>query len=151
MGAPHAGLAAVKHERLMLGKVQLRSPIDGVILQASAEPGELVGPTDERDLFTVVNRDQIRVRAFVEELDALNVTVGQRATIAVVGRTDRQYLGQVASCSPHVRPKFHRHLKPGERLDVRVREVVIDLTDGSDLLIGLPVEVFINIQLSAGR
>jgi hypothetical protein len=36
-----------------------------------------------------------------------------------------------------------RHLKPGEMVDVRVREVLIELVDGSDLLIGLPVEVFI--------
>ena len=44
---------------------------------------------------------------------------------------------------PYVAPKSQRHLKPGELIDIRVREVIIELADGADLLIGLPVDVFI--------
>lgn len=53
------------------------------------------------------------------------------------------YSGTVTACSLYFRPKSQRLLKPGERLDMRVREVVVDLDDGHDLLIGLPVEVMI--------
>jgi multidrug efflux pump subunit AcrA (membrane-fusion protein) len=133
----------VRRERLMLDKTLLRAPTDGIVLRVQAEPGEMVGPEDNRDLFTLVNRSSTRVRACVEELDAMNVAVGQKTVVIADGRPDKSYAGTVHSCSPFVAPKVQRHLKPGEMVDVRVREVMIELADGSDLLIGLPVEVFI--------
>lgn len=136
--------AAAKYEQCMLDKTRLLAPIAGTILYALPELGQLVSPTDEQEPFSIVNREQVRVRAFVEELDAMNIERGQRATIIAAGRPDRKYPGAVLSCSPYVHPKLHLHLKPGERIDVRVREVVIELDDGSDLLIGLPVDVFID-------
>jgi multidrug efflux pump subunit AcrA (membrane-fusion protein) len=133
----------VRRERLMLDKTLLRAPTDGVVLRVQAEPGEMVGPEDNRDLFTLVNRSSTKVRACVEELDAMNVAVGQRAVIIADGMPNRQFTGVVETCSPFVAPKVQRHLKPGEMVDVRVREVLIELADGGELLIGLPVEVFI--------
>ena len=134
----------VRRERLMLDKTLLRAPTDGIVLRVLAEPGELVGPGDTRELFTLVDCSSTRVRAWVEELDAMNVAVGQQTVVIADGKPDKQYAGAVVSCSPHVAPKWQRHLKPGEMVDVRVREVLIELADGSDLLIGLPVEVFID-------
>jgi len=135
--------AALRRERLLLEKHRLRAPIEGIVLRATFEPGELTGPADEGALLTLVNRDTINVRAFVEELDALRVHPGQHATVTAAGSRGRTYPGIVRTCSPDVHPKSHRHLKPGERLDVRVREIVIELEYGADLLIGLPVEVLI--------
>jgi multidrug efflux pump subunit AcrA (membrane-fusion protein) len=134
---------ALRRERVMLEKTMLLAPTDGVVLRVLGEPGEMVGPGDERDLVTLVNRDRTRVRAHVEELDALSVAVGQKAFVTAEGHPDREYAGIVQSCSPCVAPKSHRHLKPGEMFDIRVREIIIELTDGADLLIGLPVDVFI--------
>jgi hypothetical protein len=50
-----------------------------------------------------------------------------------------------------MQPKSHRHLNPSERLDVRVRKIVVELDDGADLLIGLPVEAAVNGKAPAGR
>jgi hypothetical protein len=88
-----------------------------------------------------------RVRAFVEELDAMDVATGQQATAIASGKADRAYHGVVLFCAPFVQPKSHRHLNPGERLDVRVREIMVELKDGGDLLTGLPVEVFIDPKI----
>src|SRR5262249_41802604 len=139
---------ALRRERVMLEKTMLLAPTDGVVLRVLGEPGEMVGPSDERDLVTLVNRDRTRVRAHVEELDALNVAVGQKARVTAEGHPDRPYEGIVHSCSPCVAPKSHRHLKPGEMFDIRVREIIIELADGADLLIGLPVDVFIEPVLA---
>jgi HlyD family secretion protein len=133
----------VRRERLLLDKLRLRSPIDGVVLHVAATPGEFAGPTGERDLFTVVDRSATRVRAFVEELDGLRVSPGQRALVTAAARPGKSYQGTVRACAPGFRPKLQHRLRPGERLDIRVREVVIDLEDVTDLLVGLPVEVFI--------
>lgn len=136
--------ATLRHERTMLDRTRLRAPIDGVILHILVEPGELVGPEDVRSLITITNRDRTRVRAFVEELDSLAVSPGQTAHVTVDGKPDRQYNGQVLSCSPFVRGKSQRHHRPGELIDVKVREIVIELQDADDLVVGLPVDAFIH-------
>lgn len=135
--------AAVRRELLFVEKHSLRSPIDGIVVRADAQPGELVDPADPRERWVIVDSSRTRVRAFVEELDAMKVTPGQTALIGAVGRPHQQELGRVMECAPTLRPKLHRHLKPGERIDVRVREIVIELNGSTELLIGLPVEVFI--------
>ena len=137
---------AVRRERLMLEKTELRAPTKGIVLRVQCEPGELAGPGTDRELMALVNRDVTRVRAWVEELDALNVAPGQRATVTADGIPGRQFEGTVRTCAPSVGPKTQRHLKPGEMFDVRVREILIDLADGADLLIGLPVDVLISID-----
>lgn len=135
--------AALRREQLLLDKCKLRAPSDGVVLRAALEVGELTGPTDDRELLIIADHGAARVRAFIEELDALHVSPGQRAEVSIPGGPDRQYQGTVSSCAPSLHPKLQRRLKPGERVDVRVREAIIDLEDGAGLLIGLPVEVFI--------
>lgn len=135
--------AAVKREQLLIDKTRLRAPTDGIILRAAAECGELAGPADERELFVMVDRSATRIRAFVEELDGPRVAPGQRAQVSLAANPSRSFVGTIRSCSPCLRPKAQYRLKPGERLDIRVREVVIELDDGHDLLVGSPVEVFI--------
>lgn len=135
---------ALRREQLLLEKLRLRAPFDGVVLRAEVEPGEYTGPADARELFTIVEGVVRRVRAYVEELDGLRVVPGQRARVSVAASPGTTYQGTVAFCAPSFRPKAHQRLKPGERLDIRVREVLIDLTDGQELVVGLPVEVFID-------
>lgn len=141
--------ATLRHERSMLEKTRMRAPADGVVLHILVEAGELVGPEDERSLITMTNRDRTRVRAYIEELDALAVSVGQSAYVTIDGKPDKKYPGTVLSCSPFVRGKSNRHHRPGELIDVKVREVVVELKDATDLVVGLPVDVFIEPQPSA--
>jgi RND family efflux transporter MFP subunit len=138
---------ALRRERIMLEKTMLVAPTDGVVLRVLGEPGELVGPNDDRHLVTLVNRARTRIRAHVEELDAMRVAVGQKAVVTAEGEPDKSYEGVVQSCSPYVTPKSHRHLKPGELFDIRVREVIVELANGADLLVGLPVDVFIDPEV----
>ncbi len=137
---------AVRRERLMLENTELRAPTRGIVLRVRGEPGELAGPGADHELIAIVNRDVTRVRAWVEELDALNVAPGQHASVTADGVPGRRFGGTVRSCAPGVGPKSQRHLKPGEMFDVRVREILIELADGSDLLIGLPVDVLISLD-----
>lgn len=133
----------VRREQSLLDKCRLWAPHDGVVLHAVGQPGELTGPNDGRELITLVSHGAMRVRAFVEELDGMRVRHGQTAVVSAAGEPHKTYPGTVAACSLYFRPKSQRLLRPGERLDMRVREVVVDLDDGHDLLIGLPVDVMI--------
>ncbi|HVA47701.1 MAG TPA: biotin/lipoyl-binding protein [Pirellulales bacterium] len=135
--------AEVRRALLLADRGRLVAPTDGLVLRAVAEPGEFTGPTDDRDLFVIVNGAASQVRAFVEELDGLLVSPGQRALVTAAASPGKRHRGTVRTCSPYFRLKSQRNLRPGERVDVRVREVVVDLEAGHDLLLGLPVEVLL--------
>ena len=101
------------------------------------------GPQSTQPTMVLMDLSQRRVRAYVEELDAMNVGVGQRVSVTADTKPQTRYAGVIAQCAPYVAPKRHEHLMPGERYDLRLREILIDLPDDCDLVVGLPVEVTI--------
>lgn len=137
------GLAEVQQTRTMLDKAVLRAPCDGVVLDIDTEPGELVGPERPGPIITLVDDRRIRVRAWVEELDVLSLRIGQAASVTADGMPDTTFTGPITWIAPSMQPKRHRHYKPGERLDINVREILIQLDDPGPLVIGLPVDVSI--------
>jgi multidrug resistance efflux pump len=138
--------AQVRYVETMLTKTQLRAPCDGIVLRRRGEPGELVGPESEEPLLIVADSNEPRVRAFVEELDAMHVGPDCRAYVLVDGMPNVRFPGQVVHCAPYMVPKTNFSNKPSERVDVKVREIVIRLDRGEKvdrLVIGLPVECYI--------
>lgn len=138
--------AAVLQGQTELERAVLTAPIDGVILRVDMEPGELVSAEQARPVVTMTSLSELRVRAYVEELDALALEPGTAAYVTVDGKPDVRYAGRVTWAAPVMGPKSHRHHQPGEKYDVEVREVLIVLDDADDLVVGLPVDVFITSQ-----
>ena len=138
--------ANVRHARTMLRKTELRSPIDGIVLQRRGEPGELVGPASKHAIITMVDISEMRVRAFVEELDAVCVTVGSQAFVQADGMPGVRFRGRVVTCSPFMAPKQHYRNLSTEQVDVKAREIVVRLDEADQperLIVGLPVDVYI--------
>jgi hypothetical protein len=88
------------------------------------------------------------VRAYVDELDALEVEPGQPAEISVDSLPDVRFRGHVEACLASMQPKTLLRHGPTEKLDVKVREIVIKLDADSheleQLVYGLPVEVMVH-------
>jgi len=82
-----------------------------------------------------------RVRAYVEEWDALGVTVGMRCQ-ASDERGSASLNGTVRWISPALAPKQLSTMQPSERVDVLTREVLIEFDQPSELPIGLSMDVF---------
>jgi multidrug resistance efflux pump len=144
--------SAVQQARTMLGKTKLLAPANGTVLRVDVEPGALVSLQYPQHAITMTDASLRRVRAWVEELDALSLCVGQSAAVIADGRPDVQYAGTISWVAPSMGVKTHRHHEPGEHVDVKVREVLISLQDPADLVVGLPVEVFIEpIMPTAGQ
>lgn len=135
--------ARVEKAKTAVAKTVLTSPSDGTILHVYVEAGELVGPADATPILTMTDTREARVRAFVEELDAHAVVPGQRAIVKVDGLSE-EFAGTVLSCAPYMVPKNLLRQTPGERIDVKVREAIVRLESGSRLVIGTPVDVFID-------
>lgn len=135
--------ARVHQVEAEIAKSVLRAPTDGIILRVQAEVGEMLAPQLTEPVITMVNIDQTRVRAYVEEGDAFRVVAGQRVEVAADGISDRRFRGSVISIAPSLVPKRIFNNMPGERVDVKVREVLVLLEAQEELAIGLPVDVFI--------
>lgn len=138
--------ARVGEAQALLSRTQLVAPSDGLILHVRTEPGQIVGPNDAAPCLIMADVSEIRVRAFVEEFDALSVATGRRAYVTTDAKPGVKFYGRVVFCAPYMRPKWLFSNEPGERTDVKVSEVVIELENCEDLLVGLPVDVFIELK-----
>ncbi len=126
-----------------LNQCVLRAPIDGVILRINAEVGHVIREGVPLQLMTIADVSELRIRAHVEELDALAVTTGAVTRIRTTGRDSQEWTGRVLRIAAELRPKKWRNHQPSEHLDLMVREVEISLEGHPSLPIGLPVEVAI--------
>ena len=134
----------------MLDRTQLVAPFDGVVIHCELQPGQLAGPS-QPPLVTIADLSQIRVRAYVEELDALSVSPGQAAYVTADGRPGVRFPGTVVACASRLQPKRLLRNKSDERVDVKVREVIISLRHADGLIVGLPVDVFIQCPRGADK
>jgi hypothetical protein len=113
--------------------------------------GELIASDLTGPVIVMTDTRRLRVRAFVEELDAPTVSVGMTATIRADGLPDNEFTGRVAETSPRMSRKILLSDRPDERFDTKVREVCIDVDGGESLVVGLRVDVTIDTTASSPR
>ncbi len=142
IGAAKANLELAK---LALGHASLRAPMGGTILEVAIEPGELCGPDSPRPAVIIANTERLRVRAFVDELDASIVQQGMEAIVKVDGLPGQELHGQVAQLSPRMSNKSIWSDLPTERHDTKTREVWIDLENRPELVIDMRVNVLLTL------
>ncbi|ACG74818.1 efflux transporter, RND family, MFP subunit [Anaeromyxobacter sp. K] len=81
-----------------MGKAVVRSPVDGVILVRSIEPGQTVAATLEAPVLFTVAEDlrRMELRVDVDEADVGRVKAGQQARFTVDAFPDRTFAARVA-------------------------------------------------------
>jgi len=143
-----ARLAAAKAEHALAierwKQTRLLAPAAARVLKIHAELGELVGPATAQPAIILADTRRFRVRAFVEELDAPKIRRGMTATITADGLGDRELSGKVVWVSPRMGRKHLWSDAPTERQDTKTREVLIELSEQGDLVVGLRVDVTID-------
>ncbi len=136
-----AAQARLELARISLDKTELRAARAGRVLDVNVEPGEITGPDAGEPLVVLSDTSVVRVRAYVEELDAPKVQPGMQATITCDGLPDQQFTGYVTSVSPRMVRKSVFAERPGELYDTKVREVVLELQPTEELFVGLRVDI----------
>jgi multidrug resistance efflux pump len=131
-----------------LAKTRLTAPSAGRVLQRYAEPGEMAGPASAQPVLLLADLSKRRVRAFVEELDAVRVRPGQKAVVTADGLPGRELRGTVALALPRMGRRAPQSDAPGEYKDLYFREVLIDLDEAEELPISLRVQVLIDVETS---
>ncbi len=148
-----ASEAELELAQINLDRCTLRAPTPAQVLDLSAEVGELTGPTSAKPPITIADTSSLRVRAFIEEYDAPRVRVGMKVQVAADGLPGRELEGKVVRLSPQMTRKQFTNDQPGERLDIKTREIWIDLTlpqnqsPASGLVVGLRVDVILAAPL----
>ena len=76
-----AGLERVREAKLQLGEATLVSPLNGVVVERAAEPGDLATPG--KPLLQLEDPAQIRLEAAVPEADVQALSIGETLPIRV--------------------------------------------------------------------
>jgi len=89
--------AATQTTRVNLDRTVIRSPVDGVVLTRSIEPGQTVAASLQApELFTIAeDLAQMKIELAVDEADIGQVKAGQGVSFTVDAFPDRQFRGEV--------------------------------------------------------
>ncbi len=89
--------ATLSTDETNLSKASIRSPIDGVVLSRSVEPGNAVAASLQAVTLMAIAEDlrRMRVEVSVDEADVGAVRIGQKASFSVSAYPARQYPAQV--------------------------------------------------------
>ena len=85
----------------------------------------------------------LRVRVDVDEDDVAKIHVGDRAYVTADAFGSQKFWGRVVRIGEQMGPKNIRTNEPTERVDKKILETLIQLDDGHQLPIGLPMDSFV--------
>lgn len=111
-----------------LAQCQVRSPIDGEVLQVLRREGEFSGASQGAPLVVVGDMRRRIVRAEVGERDAALARIGQPVEIWIDGSAKR-WRGHVVEMAAVMGRRSARSLDPTDRFDRDVRETIAVIDD----------------------
>jgi HlyD family secretion protein len=132
----------LRSARAALAKLTIRAPIDGTVLQLNNRIGELAAPSLPQPLLVLGDVSSLRVRAEVDERDLAHIKVGHQVVVRTTALPGKEFAGKVTFIAPIV--EAGRINARGQRnlTDVNVAQVLIDLADSSQLVVGMKVDVY---------
>lgn len=85
--------AGLRTSRTNLAKATIRSPIDGVVLSRSVEPGQTVAASLQAPVLFILAEDisRMELQVYIDEADVGQTRKGQPATFTVDAFPDREY------------------------------------------------------------
>ena len=142
--------AALTVARTRLAEATIASPIDGVVLRKTLEVGETANPGVP--ILTLLDTNDLWLRAYVPETEIGRVRVGQRATISVDAYPGRAFPGTVSEISSEAEftPKNVQTKKERVNLVFRIK-IAVPSADGV-LKPGMPADAMVHVApLADGR
>jgi HlyD family secretion protein len=126
----------LSESRARLGQLTIKAPSVGTILKLSVRAGEYYSPEGGASLVTLGDISKVRVRLDIDERFIGSVFVGQPGYV-IVEAYSRKFSGKVVDIAQRMGRKNQRTDDPTERIDTKIREVVMELDDAKDLVPGL--------------
>jgi HlyD family secretion protein len=120
-----------------LSQLNIKAPSMGTILKLSVREGEYYSPDGGASLVTLGNMTKVRVRLDIDERFIGSVFVGQPGYAVVEAYNNRKFPGKVVDIAQRMGRKNQRTDDPTERIDTKIREVVLELDNAPELVPGL--------------
>ncbi|MFZ4573254.1 MAG: HlyD family secretion protein [Phycisphaerales bacterium] len=141
--------AEVRSLEVLIERLTVRAPADGVVLRRNVEPGEYAGADQTIPLMLIGDLSALAVRAQVDEEDILllgQTPLGLPAMGRTRGSVVRELPLKLLRVEPYARGKQSLSGANTERVDTRVIDVVLalDLKPGVALYPGQALDVFID-------
>jgi len=122
--------AQLGQSRARIGRLDIRAPASGLVLERKLEAGQVVGPGSGA-LFRIAQNGQMELRARLSQEDLAKVTVGTPAIVTPIGSTET-FAGQVWQVAPVIDPQtrqgdarialpYAKALRPGGFASVEMR------------------------------
>jgi len=131
--------AELKYYQAVLADYTVYSPIDGVVIQREVDDKEAVDIGTL--LLKLINPQQLRIHAEVEEADIGKALQGQKAEVTVDNLPGEIFKGKVYQVFPTVNKKTQRAFDPMASFDINTQKVYIALDDYTGLVHGMTVNV----------
>jgi RND family efflux transporter MFP subunit len=128
--------AALQNAELMLAEATILSPLNGVVVSRTLDPGAFVTPDTTTPILTVADLDRTDVSLNVTEVNVSRVRVGASAAITVDAYPGRTFRGRVSRIAGGADPQ------------TRTVEVEIDIPNPAHLL---RPGMYATVALSAGE
>lgn len=130
--------------RIDLERLQVRAPMNGVILQCKVRPGEYAqAGTLAQPLMLLGDVENLNVRAQIDERDASRFERGAPAKGSARGDASHSYALRFVRVEPYVIPKKNLTGEATERVDSRVLEVIYSLPKDANVYPGQQMDVAI--------
>jgi RND family efflux transporter MFP subunit len=134
-----AASAAAQRTAVALEQCRLLAPISGRVVSRNVRVGEV--PEAGRALFTIVDLDELRVEAEVDEFDIARVRLGASVKMHVEGYEPRVWLGKISEIPATLAARRLRPSEPARDSDGRVLQVKIEPDAPLGLLMGQRLEL----------
>ena len=119
---------AAQAARAALHQCELRSPVDGQVLQVLRREGEFSGASQGTALLVVGDMRRQIVRAEVGERDLAGIAIASPVEVWIDG-SPRRWKGHVTELAAVMGRRSARSLDPTDRFDRDVREAIIQIDD----------------------
>jgi multidrug resistance efflux pump len=127
----------------VLERLTVRAPIASEILQVKYRVGEYYSPGGMDPLIILGNTSSLRVRMDVDERDIAKVALGSKSFVISNAFLGRRFPGKVVEIGKRMGRKNVRSDDPTERIDTKILEIVIELSDKSGLVSGQRVMSYV--------
>ncbi len=142
--------AELKRFDLLIERLTVVSPRDGIVLQVNIREGEFAASSPQAPAMVVGEIDRLQVRADVDEQNATRIREGQRAVAFLKGDRNVELPLDFVRIEPFVIPKVSLTGASTERVDTRVLQVIFSLKKPEEppVYVGQQVDVFIETPRS---
>jgi HlyD family secretion protein len=140
-----AAEAAVAQTKLLLERLIVTAPRDGVILQVNVRAGESVTGTAAKAPIVLGNLDYFQIRADVDEQLAPQIKADLPATGYLKGDTTNPLPLEFVRIEPYIIPKVSLTGSSSERVDTRVLQIIYRIKADPELHIypGQQMDIYI--------